>query len=75
MYVTNEAIHFDKIPQTVGTKLSLGGIFGRSGNLAQDKIPNVKSSELYPLIVVFSHFLLILRHSDGSFFSYFVYTI
>ena len=58
-----------------GAKLSLGGIFGHSGNLAQDKIPYVKSSELYPFIVVFGHLLLILRHSDGSFFSYFVQTI
>ena len=58
-----------------GAKLSLGGIFGHSGNLAQDKIPYVKSSELYPLIVVFGHLLLILHHSAGNFVSYFVQTI
>ena len=58
-----------------GAKLSLGGIFGYRGNLAQDEIPYVKSSELYPFIVVVSHLLLILHHSDGSFFSYFVQTI
>ena len=58
-----------------GAKLSLGGIFGHSGNLAQDKIPYVKSSELYPFIVVFDHLQLILRHPDGSLFSYFVQTI
>ena len=34
-------------------KLSLGWISSRSGNLAQD--PYIKSSELYPLIVVFCH--------------------
>ena len=58
-----------------GAKLSLGGIFGCRGNLAQDEIPYVKSSKLYPLIVVVGHLLLILRHSDGSFFSYFVQAI
>ena len=58
-----------------GAKLSLGGISGRSGNLAQDEIPYIKSSELYPLIVVFGYLQLILRHHDGSLFSYFVQTI
>ena len=58
-----------------GAKLFLGGISGCSGNLAQDEIPYVKSSELYPFIVVFGHLLLILRHSAGSFVSYFVQTI
>ena len=58
-----------------GAKLSLGRVSSRSGNLAQDEIPYVKSSELYPLIVVFSHLLLILRHSDRSFVSYFIQTI
>ena len=57
-----------------GAKLSLGGISGRSGNLSQDEIPYVKSFEIYPPIVVFDHLLLILRHSDGSFFSYFFQT-
>ena len=41
----------------------------------QDEIPYVESSELYPFIVVVDHLLLILRHSDGSFFSYFVQAI
>ena len=41
----------------------------------QDEIIYVKSFELYPLIVVVGHLLLILRHSDGSFFSYFVQEI
>ena len=58
-----------------GAKLSLGVISGSSGNLAQDEIPYIKSSELYPLIVVFDHLQLILRHPDGSLFSYFVQTI
>ena len=58
-----------------GAKLSLGGISGPSGNLTLDEIPYIKSSELYPLIVVFSHLQLILRQPDGSLFSYFVQTI
>ena len=56
-------------------KLSLGEISGRGGNPAQDEIPYVNSSKLYPLIVVVGHLLLILRHSNGSFYSYFVQTI
>ena len=58
-----------------GAKLSLGGISGHSGNLAQDEIPYIKSSELYPLVVVFGHLQLILRHPNGSLFSYFVQKI
>ena len=58
-----------------GVELSLGGISSCRGNLAQDEIPYVKSSKLYPFIVVVSHFLLILRHFDGSIFSYFVQAI
>ena len=58
-----------------GAKLPWGRISGRSGSLAQDKILYVKLSELYPLIVVFGHLLLILRHSAGSFIPYFVQTI
>ena len=58
-----------------GAKLSLGGVFSRRGDLAQDEVAYVQSSELYPFIVVFGHLLLIPRHFDGSFFSYFVQTI
>ena len=58
-----------------GAKLSLGWISGRNSNLAQNQIPYIKSSELYPLIVVFHHLQLILRHSDESLFSYFVQTV
>ena len=58
-----------------GAKLSLGRVSSRGGNLAQDEIPYVKSFELYPLIVIFGHLLLVLRHSVGSCVSYFVYTI
>ena len=58
-----------------GAKLSLGRVSSRSGNLAQDEIPYVKLSKLYPLIVVFGHLLLILHHSAGNFVSYFVQTI
>ena len=49
-----------------GAKLFLGGITGCRGNPAQDEIPYVNSSELYPFIVVVGHLLQILHHSDGS---------
>ena len=58
-----------------GVELSLGGISGCRGNLAQNEISYVKSFELYPFIVAVGHFLLILRHSDGGIFSYFVQAI
>ena len=41
-----------------GAKLSLGRIFSRCGNIAQNEVSYVKSSEFYSLIVVFDHFLL-----------------
>ena len=41
----------------------------------QDEVAYVKSSELYPLVVVFNHLLLVLRHSAGGFDSDFVQTI
>ena len=56
-------------------ELPLGGISGCRGNLAQDEISYVQSSEFYPFIVVVGYLLLALRHSDGSFFSYFVQAI
>ena len=52
-------------------KFSLGGAFSRCGDLAQDEVAYVKSSELYPLVVVFDHLLLVLRHSAKNFVSYF----
>ena len=55
-----------------GAKLSLGGVFSRRGDLAQDEVAYVQSSELYPFVVVFSHLLLVYRHSTVSFVSYFV---
>ena len=58
-----------------GAKLSLGRVFSCCGDLAQDKVAYVQSSELYPLVVVFSHLLLLYRHSAVSFVSYFVQTI
>ena len=58
-----------------GAKLSLGRISGRCGNLAQDEVSYVKSSEFYSFIVVFGHLLLVLRHSVGSFISNFVQAI
>ena len=56
-------------------KLSLGKVPSHCGDLAQDEVAYVKSSELYPFVVVFNHLLLILRHSAGSFVTYFVHTI
>ena len=58
-----------------GVKLSLGRISSRCGNLAQDEVSYIKSSEFYPFIVVFGHLLLVLHHSAGSFVSYFVQAI
>ena len=54
-----------------GAKLSLGRVPSRCGDLAQDEVAYVKSSELYPLVVVFDHLLLVLRHSAKNFVSYF----
>ena len=62
-------------PFPCGAELPLGGISGYRGNLAQDEISYVQSSEFYPFIVVVSHLLLVLRYSDGRFFSYFVQEI
>ena len=58
-----------------GAKFSLGRVFSRRADLAQDEVANVQSSELYPLVVVFSHLLLVYRHSTESFVSYFVQKI
>ena len=58
-----------------GAEFPLGRVSGCWGDLAQDEVAYIKSSELYPLIVVFSHLLLVLRHSAGSFVSYFLQTI
>ena len=58
-----------------GAKLSLGRVFSCCGNLEQDEVAYVKSSELYPLVVVFGHLLLVLRHSTGSFVSDFIQAI
>ena len=55
-----------------GAKFSLGRVFSRCGDLMQDEVAYVKSSELYPLVVVFGHFLLVLHHFTGSLVSYFV---
>ena len=58
-----------------GAKLSLGRVSSRYGDLVQDEVAYVKSSELYPLVIVFGHLLLVLRHSAGSFVSYVIQTI
>ena len=55
-----------------GAKLSLGRVSSHCGDLAQDEVAYVKSSELYSLVVVFGHLLLVFHNSGGSFVSYFV---
>ena len=55
-----------------GAKLSLGRVSSRCGDRTQDEVTYVESFELYPLVVVFGHLLLVFRHSTGSFVSYFV---
>ena len=62
-------------PFPCGAELPLGRISGCRGNLAQDDISYVQSSEFYPFIVVVDHLLLVLRYSDGRFFSYFIQEI
>ena len=62
-------------PFPYGAELSLCRISGCKGNLTQDEISYVQSSEFYPFIVVVGHLLLVLRYSDGRFFSYFVQAI
>ena len=57
-----------------GAKLSLGRVSSHCGDLAQDKVTYVKSFELYPLVVIFCHLLLVLHYSIGSFVFYFVQT-
>ena len=49
-------------PFLCGAEFSLNRVFGRWGDFAQDKVPYVKSFELYSLIVVFNYLLLVLRH-------------
>ena len=58
-----------------GAKFSLGRVFSRCDDLTQDEVPYVKSSELYPIVVVFGHLLLVLCHLVRGFFSDFIYTI
>ena len=59
----------------LGAKLSLGRVLSHRGDLAQDEVAYVQSSELYPLVVVFGHLLLVYRHSAVSFVSYFIQTV
>ena len=58
-----------------GAKLSLGRVSSRCSDLMQDEVAYVQSSELYPLVVVFGHLLLVYCHFVGSFVFYFVQTI
>ena len=50
-------------------ELTLGKVFSCRGDLAQDKVPYVKSSELHSLVLVLGHLLLVLRHSVRNFIS------
>ena len=55
-----------------GAKLSLGRVFSCCGDLAQDEVTYVQSSEFNPLIVVFGHLQLVLCHLAGGFVFYFI---
>ena len=44
-------------------------------SLRQFLVVVVTLSELYPLVVVFGHLLLVLRHFTGSLVSYFIQTV
>ena len=59
-------------PFPCGAELPLCRISGCRGKFAQDEISYIQSSEFYPFIVVVGHPLLVLCHSQGRFFSYFV---
>ena len=59
-------------PFPCGTQLSLGRVFSCCGGLAQDEVSYVQSFEFNPLIVVFGHLQLVLRHLVGCVVSYFV---
>ena len=58
-----------------GGKLSSGRVSGCRGNLTQDIVSYVKSSELHSLVIVLGHLLLVLRHLIGGFLSHFVQTV
>ena len=53
----------------------LGRVSSCWGDLAQDEVSYVESSELYPLVIVFDHLLLVLFHFIGIFLSDFVQTV
>ena len=55
-----------------GPELSLDWVLCCCGNFAKDEISYIELSKLHPLIVVFGHLSLVLRHSARSFVSYFV---
>ena len=58
-----------------GGKLSLGRVSGCRGNLTQDMVSYVKSSELHFLVIVLGHLLLVLCHLIRGFLSHFVQTV
>ena len=53
-------------------ELSLGRVSDCWGDLAQDEVFSIKSSEIHSLVVVLDHLLLVLRHLVGGFLSHFV---
>ena len=71
----SRVVHDPVWPLPCGAKLPLCEIFSCRGNLAQDEISYVQSSEFYSFIVVVSHPLLVLCYSNGCFFSHFVQAI
>ena len=55
-----------------GTQLSLGWVLSCGGDLVQDEVTYVQSSEFNSLVVVFGHLQLVLRHLVGGLISYFI---
>ena len=56
-------------------ELSLGKVSSCRGDLAENEVSYVKSSERHSLVVVLGHLLLILRHLVGGSLSHFIQTI
>jgi len=59
-------------PFPCGAEFSLGRVSSCWGDLAQDEVSYVKSSEHHSLVVVLDHLLLVLSHLVGGFLSNFV---
>ena len=62
-------------PFPCGVEFSLGRVSGCWGDLTQDEVSYVESSELHPFVVVLGHLLLVFCRLIGSFLSNFVQTV